>query len=225
VESEDDFFWGDAHVYEFLGEVGFGHVALNPDLVVFDVDVDEAMVDALHTFPADIEDEVVIIFGVDEDLVFDFGGGFVGVTFEEAADAGLVEGDRGVGLAALDGFWTFEFKDFLADDFFLLGATGFGVGEAVFGGVGVAAAEEGAKGGEVLGITAGVGFELGVGHGFKVGGGHLGDSRLNARGLTGLDILAWFIFLGEGFPIHRLIQPLRHNQSECQTVGHWGFSV
>jgi hypothetical protein len=66
----------------------------------------------------------------------------------------------------------FCFFEFAAQEVHHLGAAFFGVGEAVFGSVGAAAAEEDAEGGDIVAVFEGVGAEFGAGHGLEVWGGH-----------------------------------------------------
>jgi hypothetical protein len=65
-----------------------------------------------------------------------------------------------------------SFFELAAQEVHHLGAAFFGVGEAVLGSVGAAAAEEDVEGGGVVAVFEGVGAEFGAGHGVEVGGGH-----------------------------------------------------
>jgi hypothetical protein len=73
----------------------------------------------------------------------------------------------GVWLLLVLGFCFFELA---AQEVHHLGTAFFGVGEAVLGSVGAAAAEEDAEGGDIVAVFEGVGAELAVGHGGEVGG-------------------------------------------------------
>src|SRR5262249_28130206 len=85
---------GDAGLDEGAGDAFLGAVALDPDLVVDDLDVQEAAVDALGAHPALRDDEVAGVLLVEDGLVVDVAVGVadVDVLPQAAPDDGSVVG-------------------------------------------------------------------------------------------------------------------------------------
>jgi hypothetical protein len=87
LEAEDYIGFGYAPIAEFLGDVDFGAIVLEPDFLVDDVEVEDAAIDAPIVFPADVDDLVVVALGVKVALGVDFwGGAAAAVVAEDVLD-------------------------------------------------------------------------------------------------------------------------------------------
>ena len=57
--------------YKFISDTAFGAVVLNPDFVIFDVERQNIAVDSAFVEPADVDDLVAIVLGIENRSCFD----------------------------------------------------------------------------------------------------------------------------------------------------------
>lgn len=76
VKSQNNIFFRNTHVLQFLSDINICGVLLEPDLAVFDVEVKDGVINAVQAFPADAHKLIVVADGIEKEFVFDFFLGF-----------------------------------------------------------------------------------------------------------------------------------------------------
>lgn len=72
IERQNNVFFGYTYLHELISNTYFGSVFLNPDLIIFYVDMDYAVVRALQLFPANTEQLEMEVFSINNDLILIF---------------------------------------------------------------------------------------------------------------------------------------------------------
>ena len=110
LKAQHDVLAGHAEVDQFVGDAVLRAVALHPDFLALEVDVDQAGVDAPVAVPADVHEVVVALGVVEEELGVEFlrhaGVGIGGVLLDDLTDEGAVMGGFGYGIHAMMWGWT-----------------------------------------------------------------------------------------------------------------------
>lgn len=92
MQPQDDILLRNTHVDEFLPYVDVGGVLLEPDFAVFDVEVENGVIDAAQASPADAHQLIMVADGVEEEFVFNLivVGFGLAVSLQEGLDAGAI---------------------------------------------------------------------------------------------------------------------------------------
>jgi hypothetical protein len=70
MQPQNDIFFGNTHLYQFLPYIDVGGVLLELDLAVLDVKVEDGVIDPIEVIPANAHQLIVVTDRIEKQFVF-----------------------------------------------------------------------------------------------------------------------------------------------------------